>query len=122
MRGEGDMLGTAVMNYPDPEVPFTRISEHKHFAPWEADQFDKTIAFREYSRFCDPGDTPYYPIRSLDDKALLEAYEARSRAEKGITFVGRLGTYQYLDMDVTIGNALDVAANFVKVTADLLEV
>ncbi len=121
MRGEGDMLGTAVMNHPDPEVLYTRISEHKHFAPWEADQFDKTIAFREYSRFCGPDDTPYYPIRSLNDKALLEAYEERSRAEKGVTFVGRLGTYQYLDMDITIGKALDVVAGFMKVSAGLLE-
>ncbi|WP_310618934.1 UDP-galactopyranose/dTDP-fucopyranose mutase family protein [Flexibacterium corallicola] len=114
VRGTGDMLGTAVMNHPDPDVPYTRISEHKHFAPWEAEQFERTIAFREYSRFCEPGDTPYYPIRSLDDKVLLQAYEERARAEIGVTFVGRLGTYQYLDMDVTIGKALDVASRFIE--------
>ncbi len=112
VRAEGDFQGTAVMNYPDEEVPFTRISEHKHFAPWEAGQFEKTVAFREYSRACEEGDIPYYPIRLLDDKELLEQYEARAAREQNVTFVGRLGTYQYLDMDVTIGKALDVAENY----------
>ena len=111
---EGDYQGTAVMNYPDPEVPFTRISEHKHFAPWEAGSFDKTIAFKEFSRSCGENDIPYYPIRRLDDKQLLETYEERAANEKGVTFVGRLGTYQYLDMDVTIGRALDVAEEFLS--------
>ncbi|WP_321447020.1 UDP-galactopyranose mutase [uncultured Cohaesibacter sp.] len=112
IRAEGDFQGTAVMNYPDPEVPFTRISEHKHFAPWEAETFEKTIAFKEFSRSCGENDIPYYPIRRLDDKQLLEAYEERAASEEGVTFVGRLGTYQYLDMDVTIGRALTVAEEF----------
>ena len=109
---EGDYQGTAVMNYPDAEVPFTRISEHKHFAPWEAASFEKTIVFREFSRFCEAGDIPYYPIRLLDDKKLLHEYETRAKNEQGVTFVGRLGTYQYLDMDVTIAKALIAAEDF----------
>ena len=109
IRADGDFQGTAVMNYPDEDVPFTRISEHKHFAPWEAASFDKTVAFREYSRLCGEGDIPYYPIRLIDDKKLLEQYQEKAAAEENVTFVGRLGTYQYLDMDVTIGKALDVA-------------
>lgn len=113
VRGEGDMLGTAVLNYPDESVPYTRISEHKHFAPWESANFSGTVAFREYSRLCGEGDIPYYPIRLVDDKNLLEQYEARAAEETGVTFVGRLGTYQYLDMDVTIGRALDASADFI---------
>ncbi|MBP1848870.1 UDP-galactopyranose mutase [Rhizobium halophytocola] len=112
IRGHGDMLGTAVMNYPDEDVPFTRISEHKHFSPWEAQNFAETVCFREYSRACGAGDIPYYPVRLLDDKKMLAQYEERARMQTGVTFVGRLGTYQYLDMDVTIGLALDVAAGF----------
>ncbi|GLK44134.1 MULTISPECIES: UDP-galactopyranose mutase [Novosphingobium] len=108
-RAEGDYQGTAVINYPDETVPFTRISEHKHFAPWEAADFEKTIVFREYSRLCGPDDIPYYPIRMVAETQLLEQYEARAAQEKGVTFVGRLGTYQYLDMDVTIDRAMDVA-------------
>ena len=109
-RAEGDFQGCAVMNYGDPDVPFTRISEHKHFAPWE--EHDKTIVFREYSRLCGADDIPYYPIRLLDEKKLLTQYEERAAELDGVTFVGRLGTYQYLDMDVTIGLALDAAEAF----------
>ncbi|SET43823.1 UDP-galactopyranose mutase [Oceanicella actignis] len=108
---EVDFQGCAVMNYPDPDVPFTRISEHKHFAPWERIP-DQTIVFREYSRACGPDDIPYYPIRLVNEKAMLLKYEQMAAAEKGVTFVGRLGTYQYLDMDVTIRRALDAARAF----------
>ncbi|MGK9055025.1 UDP-galactopyranose mutase [Neorhizobium petrolearium] len=113
-RTEGDFQGAAVINYPDPEVPFTRISEHKHFAPWESATFEKTIAFREYSRFCEKDDIPYYPIRLLKEEQLLKQYEERATAEPGVTFVGRLGTYQYLDMDVTIARALRVAEGYLE--------
>lgn len=108
----GDHQGCAVMNYPDPDVPFTRITEHKHFAPWE--DHDRTVCYREYSRAAGPGDIPYYPIRLVEEKALLADYIARAEAEEGVTFVGRLGTYRYLDMDVTIREALDTARAFLE--------
>lgn len=104
-RDEGDYQGNAVINYGDEEVPYTRISEHKHFAPWE--KHDKTICYKEFSRFCEADDIPYYPIRLVEDKALLEKYVSKALAEKQVTFVGRLGTYRYLDMDVTIKEALE---------------
>jgi len=107
IRADGDQLGCAVMNFGDLEVPHTRIAEHKHFAPWET--HDKTVCFRETSRLAGEGDTPYYPIRLADDKSLLRDYVDAARAEQGVTFVGRLGTYRYLDMDVTIGEALAAA-------------
>ncbi|MCL4187863.1 MAG: UDP-galactopyranose mutase [Rhodobacteraceae bacterium] len=106
----GDFQGCAVMNYGDVEVPWTRITEHKHFAPWES--HEGSVVFREYSRACGPGDIPYYPIRLVDEKALLARYVDRARAETGVTFVGRLGTYRYLDMDVTIREALDAGRTF----------
>lgn len=114
IRAEGDFQGAAVINYPDPDIPFTRISEHKHFAPWESATFAKTIAFREYSRFCEKDDIPYYPIRLLEEEQLLKQYEERAAGETGVTFVGRLGTYQYLDMDVTIGRALKTAKHYLE--------
>ncbi len=107
---EGDFQGCAVMNYCDEEVPFTRITEHKHFAPWE--QHEGTVATREYSRACGPNDIPYYPIRLADEKALLSAYVAKAKTVKGVTFLGRLGTYRYIDMDVAIREALDCAKLF----------
>jgi UDP-galactopyranose mutase len=110
IRAEGDYQGCAVLNYCDQEVPYTRISEHKHFAPWE--RHDTTLCFREFSRACEPGDTPYYPIRLVNEKAQLARYAELARTEMGVTFVGRLGTYRYLDMDVTIREALETADLF----------
>lgn len=109
---DGDYQGCAVMNYGDTDVPYTRITEHKHFAPWE--EHEKSVCYREYSRSCGPDDIPYYPIRLVEEKNLLEVYLRKAEATSGVTFVGRLGTYRYLDMDVTIREALDTAALFLE--------
>jgi len=108
---DGDYQGCAVMNYGDAAVPFTRITEHKHFSPWE--QHEGSVCYREFSRECGPGDIPYYPVRLVRDKEQLSKYVARAEQEKAVTFVGRLGTYRYLDMDVTIREALDTARLFI---------
>ncbi len=107
---EGDYQGCAVMNYGEEGVPFTRIAEHKHFTPWES--HDKTVYFKEYSRLCGEEDIPYYPIRLVDEKTMLEQYVNLANQETKVTFVGRLATYRYLDMDVTIREAMDVARAF----------
>ena len=112
-RGKGDMQGTAVLNYCDEEVPFTRITEHKHFSPWERDQFEGSVLYREFSRQCGPQDIPYYPIRQTDEEAMLRKYVERAEATPGVSFVGRLGSYRYLDMDVTIAEALDASDRMV---------
>lgn len=104
----GDYQGTAVVNYCDETVPWTRIAEHKHFAPWE--RHEQTVCFAEYSSWAEPGDTPYYPLRLADDKTLLADYVARAREAERVTFLGRLGTYRYLDMHAVIGESLDLAA------------
>jgi UDP-galactopyranose mutase len=111
-RHVGDYQGNPVINYCDQQVPFTRISEHKHFAPWE--QNEKTLIYKEYSRLCGDTDIPYYPIRLVKDKVQLTKYVQLAKAEKNTTFVGRLGTYRYLDMHVTIEEALAVASGFLS--------
>lgn len=111
-RHIGDFQGCAVMSYPDVEVPFTRITEHKHFSPWE--RFDKTIIFHEYSAQQKPGDIPYYPIRLVNDKSTLMEYVNLAEKEHCVTFMGRLGTYRYLDMDITIAEALNAAKLFIE--------
>lgn len=103
----GDHQGNPVINYCEEEVPYTRISEHKHFSPWE--EHEKTVCFKEYSKLCQDGDIPYYPIRLNQDKALLEKYLTLVEREENITFIGRLGTYRYLDMHVVIAESLDLA-------------
>lgn len=108
---QGDYQGCAVMNYGDVDIPYTRITEHKHFSPWET--HEGSVCYREFSRECGPDDIPYYPIRLVKEKEQLAAYEALAKTETGVSFVGRLGTYRYLDMDVTIREALDTARAFV---------
>ena len=101
---DGDYQGHPVVNYCDVDVPYTRITEHKHFAPWE--DHARTVVYREFSRICGETDTPYYPIRLVKEKEQLLNYVQRARGAKGVTFIGRLATYRYLDMDVTIHEAL----------------
>lgn len=109
-RDEGDYQGTAVVNYCEQEVPFTRITEHKHFSPWES--HEQTICYKEFSRQCEENDIPYYPIRMNNENTQLQDYVDQANQEQNVTFVGRLATYRYLDMDVTIREALNVADKF----------
>jgi UDP-galactopyranose mutase len=102
----GDFQGTAVMNYADEAVPYTRILEFRHFNPERQYQNEKTVIVREYSRFAQRQDEPYYPIDTRGDKELFLRYKQRAAAEKNIHFGGRLGTYRYLDMHQAIGAAL----------------
>jgi len=105
-EAEGDFQGCAVMNYGDVKVPYTRITEHKYFAPWES--HDNTVCYKEFSRAATEKDIPYYPIRQMGEMQLLNQYLDAAEKESNLTFIGRLGTYRYLDMDVTIKEALDV--------------
>jgi len=117
---DGDYQGCAVMNYGDADVPYTRITEHKYFAPWES--HEGSVCYREYARAAEPEDIPYYPIRMVAEKELLARYVEQAKATHGVTFVGRLGTYRYLDMDVTIREAMDTASAFLngEATGDTL--
>jgi len=116
LRSESDYQGCAVMNYGDESVPWTRISEHKYFSPWE--EHEKSVCFAEYSRECERDDIPYYPIRLTAEQALLRDYVALANNQSGVSFVGRLGTYRYLDMDVTIAEALDAAKSFLHLNSN----
>ncbi|WP_026926326.1 UDP-galactopyranose mutase [Granulicoccus phenolivorans] len=109
-----DFQGCPVMNYPDPDVNFTRILEFRHFHPERDYTKDATVIMREYSRFAEKGDEPYYPINTAEDRDVLLRYRDRARAEKKILFGGRLGTYKYLDMHMAIGSALSMYDNKVK--------
>ncbi|MGY1606893.1 MULTISPECIES: UDP-galactopyranose mutase [unclassified Geodermatophilus] len=113
----GDFQGTSVMNYADEDVPFTRIHEFRHFHPERDYPADKTVVVREYSRFAETGDEPYYPINTPEDRAKLERYRELAKkeaAEKRVLFGGRLGTYKYLDMHMAIGSALSMFDNRIR--------
>jgi UDP-galactopyranose mutase len=112
VKNVGDFQGTSVMNYAAEDVPYTRIHEFRHFHP-ERDWYpkDRTVIMREYSRFAEKGDEPYYPINTAEDREKLLAYRDLARAEPDVLFGGRLGTYKYLDMHMAIGSALTMFEN-----------
>lgn len=109
---EGDYQGTAVMNYCDESVKHTRITEHKHFAPWE--KHEKTICFKEYSKETTDSDIPFYPKRLAADKELLSLYRNEAEKLNNVSFLGRLATYRYMDMHHVIGEALGFAEQFIS--------
>ncbi|MDQ1627692.1 MAG: UDP-galactopyranose mutase [Actinomycetota bacterium] len=103
----GDFQGTSVMNYADEDVPYTRIHEFRHFHPERDYPADRTVIMTEFSRFAQRDDEPYYPVNTPQDRARLLTYREMGKAEPGVVFGGRLGTYQYLDMHMAIGSALN---------------
>jgi UDP-galactopyranose mutase len=107
----GDFQGTSVMNYADPDVPYTRIHEFRHFHPEREYPPDKTVIMREFSRFAQVEDEPYYPVNTPQDREQLLKYRDMGRAENGVLFGGRLGTYKYLDMHMAISAALSMVDN-----------
>lgn len=95
--------GVAGMNYTAADVPYTRITEHKHFLKTKS---PVTIISREYPRTWKPGLEPYYPVNDEKNSQLYEAYCTMAREVPDVIFGGRLGTYRYLNMDQIIENAL----------------
>lgn len=106
----GPGQGVALMNWPDEDVPWTRVTDHRHLAPWESTPM--SVVSTETPADAGPDDEPFYPLRLARDRTLLDQYVDLAEQETGVTFLGRLGTYRYLDMDVTIREALDVADRF----------
>ena len=91
---------TGTVNYPAPDVPYTRISEYKHLTGQESRV--TTITYEYPSAEGDP----YYPIPRAENQELFKRYEALADATEGVTFVGRLATYRYYNMDQIVGQAL----------------
>ncbi|WGT47035.1 UDP-galactopyranose mutase [Tessaracoccus lacteus] len=110
----GDFQGTSVMNYADMAVPYTRIHEFRHFHPERDYQREKTFITREYSRFAEGVDEPYYPVNTAHDRERLLKYRELANSVPSVFFGGRLGTYQYLDMHMAIASALSLWTNKVS--------
>ena len=99
------------VNYPDIDVPFTRIVEIKHAT---GQQTDATTIVREFPHDWQPGEEPFYPIPADDTKALYERYLSLAIKENNVSFIGRLGTYRYYNMDQVIGMSLKEAEKLAK--------
>ena len=97
--------GNAVVNYTDRETPYTRIIEHKHF---EFGNQSGTVISREYPMEWKPGEEPYYPVNDDKNNTLFQSYRKLAQAESGVLFGGRLGAYQYYDMDKVVAAALEM--------------
>lgn len=98
--------GNAVVNYTDRETAYTRIIEHKHF---EFGKQPGTVITREYPTEWKPGEEPYYPVNNEKNNTLFAAYRKLAEKQPQILFGGRLGAYQYYDMDKVIAAALQMA-------------
>ncbi len=107
---QGDYQGTSVINYCDESVSHTRITEHKHFTPWE--QHEKTVCFKEFSKETTENDIPFYPKRLSADKQLLFQYRNEAEKLNNVSFLGRLATYRYMDMHHVIDEAINFSEKF----------
>jgi UDP-galactopyranose mutase len=90
----------AVVNYPSEDISYTRITEYKHLT---GQQHARTALTYEFPRA--EGD-PYYPVPCPENAELYRKYQALAAASPEVTFVGRLGTYRYYNMDQVVGQAL----------------
>lgn len=103
---EENHQGVAVMNYTDEESPFTRIIEHKHFVFGKQ---KKTVITKEYPELWRRGMEPYYPVNDEKNKKLYQRYLQMAKQQQKVFFGGRLGEYQYYDMDKVIESAMNLA-------------
>jgi UDP-galactopyranose mutase len=112
----GDFQGNAVITFAEESVPFTRIVEQKHFTPWES--HESTVCFKEFSEAFDfkLGQPRFYPVRMKKDLETLRRYQDLQVMEKNVSFMGRLGTYRYLDMHQVIQEAWKVALEWIAKT------
>ena len=107
-----DYQGTAVVNYTEYEIPYTRITEHQYFEPGQKHQ--KTVITKEYSKTWSVGDEAYYPINDQKNSELYKKYKELAETKPNIHFGGRLGTYSYYNIDVVVEKALQLVEQLIK--------
>lgn len=90
----------AQINYPALWQPFTRTIEWRHITGQECDATTITTEFPSGEG------EPYYPVPTPEARALYKRYEDLARREPNVLFIGRLATYQYLNMDQVVGQAM----------------
>lgn len=106
--GKENYQGTAMVNYPNKDIPWTRIVEHKHFTDAKTDY---TIITKEYPIDWDRTKTPYYPINDARNTEIYKKYREKADSLDKFIFGGRLSDYQYYDMHQVIGAALKASKN-----------
>ena len=99
------------VNYPGADVPFTRIVEMKHAT---GQQIDATTIIREFPKDWALGDEPFYPVPAPEARAAYQRYSELAAAEPATSFIGRLATYRYFNMDQVTGMALAEADKLIS--------
>ncbi|MDO5473227.1 MAG: UDP-galactopyranose mutase [Akkermansia sp.] len=112
VRGKFEQQGCGCMNYSDLSVPYTRAHEHNYFSPWE--HHEKSVLIQEFSHESTRESAKIYPKRMEHDMKVLAAYMSHVEKEEGVSFIGRLGCYRYLDMQQCVLMALDYAETWLK--------
>lgn len=107
---EPNHQGNAVVNYTSPEVPYTRIIEHKHFEAFGNEVYDnpKTVISREYSTEWRDGMEPFYPVNDARNQAIYEQYRILATQQSNVIFGGRLAEYRYYDMAPVIAQVINL--------------
>ena len=100
----------AVVNYTTTE-DFTRISEFSKFA---CEPQEKTVIVKEYSKNCEPGDIPYYPIPKDGPRADYAKYLTEAQKIDSLYLLGRLANYKYINMDIAVLDAIKLVADITK--------
>ena len=102
--------GNAVVNYTSPDIPYTRIIEHKHFESFGQEVYSNplTVISKEFSQEWGNGTEPYYPINDEKNSSLYFKYKELADAEPFVIFGGRLAEYRYYDMAPVIGKVLSI--------------
>lgn len=107
---EHNYQGNSIINYTDEKIPYTRIYESKFF---HDESVEGSWITKEYPQDYDPqeGNEPYYPIPTEKNKEVYEKYISLIKTDK-VIFGGRLGKYQYYNMDQVVASALVQAEKF----------
>ncbi len=102
--------GSAIVNYTEREVPYTRIIEHKHFESFGQAVYDNphTVISREYSTEWEPGMEPFYTVNDGRNNSVYQKYKALADKETDVIFVGRLAEYKYYDMAPVIERTMEL--------------
>lgn len=111
----GNFQGTAVMNYAEESVPFTRIHEFRHYHEERGYPADRTVIVHEYPKAWDKDLDPCYPVNTAEDRKILAGYHAECAKSGRLILGGRLGTYSYLDMDQAVDSALQIYEQKIRV-------
>lgn len=103
-----DFQGNAIINFTSENIPYTRITEHKHFS-LDKTETGVTIVTKEFPANYETTGEPYYPINNKYNNDIYQKYYQVSKKKSNTIFGGRLAQYQYYDMHQIIGSAITKA-------------